>query len=53
MEIIIRLIVAVVVAAVIVWLLPLPGLIVGLIALAAFLIILFVPYGGSRGGPVV
>jgi hypothetical protein len=39
----IRLLVAVVVAAVIVWLLPLPSLIVGLIALLAFLLILFGP----------
>jgi hypothetical protein len=45
-DLIIRLIVAVVVAYVIVWLLPLPSLIVGLIALAAFLLILF----GDRVG---
>ena len=48
MDLIIRLIVAVVVAAVIVWLLPLPGLITGLIALAAFLLILFSGPGGWR-----
>lgn len=40
-NIIIRLIVGLVVAAVIVWLLPFNGLIVGLIALLAFLAIVF------------
>lgn len=50
MDLVLRLIVAVVVAAVIVWLLPLPGLIVGLIALAAFLLILFGPVGSGRAG---
>lgn len=40
-NILIRLIVALVVAAVIVWLLPFNGIVVGLVALLAFLLILF------------
>jgi|GraSoiStandDraft_44_1057316.scaffolds.fasta_scaffold506173_2 L-lactate permease len=51
MEILIRLVVAVVVAWVIVWLLgpALPAIIVGLIALVAFLLILFGDVGWVRG----
>lgn len=40
-NVLVRLIVALVVAAVIVWLLPLDGFVVGLVALLAFLLILF------------
>jgi hypothetical protein len=46
-NIIVRLIVGVIVAAVIIWLLPLNGVIVGLIALLAFLLIVF---SGGFGG---
>jgi uncharacterized membrane protein len=51
-NIVIRLIVALVVAAVIVWLLPFGPFIVGLIALAAFLLILFAPMHHRTTGTV-